>query len=395
MQTITGNYYDGITATAVPVAMHVDANGLVQFHCETALSPLPLQDIHAESRISGLPAVLKLPNGGRIETTDFDALDACLRAAGVTHNLLHRLEQHRRIAIVAALLVLGVAAALYFRGLPLAGRIVAPLVPESVVHALGEGVLEQLDQTIFLPTQLSSARQTELQTMFARLNDDPELRTNLKFRDGGWIDANAFALPDGTIVLTDQLAHIAENDEQIAGVLLHEIGHLDGRHAIRQLVQRSGIGVITLMIFGDVSGIGSLLVAMPAIILETAFSRDMEREADDFAAERLDQLDIRLEAFSGFFSRMERYVEHCRITLKDKDGEDKQAAPEGSMVGVIIGGQHLPPVPRIDVDAVRECLADSSAGDAFVDEGSSASGWINYLSTHPATQERIDRLHDR
>ena len=54
----------------------------------------------------------------------------------------------------------------------------------------------------------------------------------LLFRDGGKFGANAFALPSGKIIVTDQLASLL-NDEQIVGVLAHELGHVVYRHGMR------------------------------------------------------------------------------------------------------------------------------------------------------------------
>ena len=50
----------------------------------------------------------------------------------------------------------------------------------------------------------------------------------LEFRHGGYIDANAFALPSGIIVMTDELVELAKSDDELISVLAHEIGHVRG-----------------------------------------------------------------------------------------------------------------------------------------------------------------------
>jgi Zn-dependent protease with chaperone function len=389
---LSGRYYDGRSAAVQPVELLIDSAGLVHFDADGQDVSLSLSEIAIDSRIGGLPAVLRLPDGGRIEVADHDALDACLDAAGIRINLLHRIERHKLLAGGSVVFLLVFAALVYFQGLPLAGRLLAPMVPQQWVEVLGEGVLEQLDQAIFFPSDLDAERRFELRQLFDRLQAGIDVRgeLTLEFRNGGLIDANAFALPDGTIVLTDQLVQVAANDDQIAGVLLHEIGHVVNRHAMRQVIQRSGLGALSLIIFGDVSGLGALLIALPAVVLETAFSRDMEREADDFAAERLEALDIPLAAFTEFFSRMDLYVRQCRRTLETETAQAED--DDRSIAQIVFSGDHLPPAPPIDVEAVRNCLAADRSADAVAPREKPESRWFNYLSTHPATEERVERL---
>ena len=66
------------------------------------------------------------------------------------------------------------------------------------------------------------------------------------------------ALPGGTVILTDQLVALAKNDDEIAGVLAHEIGHVKHRHSLKQLYRVLGIGFMISVIGGD-----SLAVLIP------------------------------------------------------------------------------------------------------------------------------------
>jgi predicted Zn-dependent protease len=89
---------------------------------------------------------------------------------------------------------------------------------------------------------------------------------------------NAFALPGGTIVVTDELLTLlAGRDDVLIGVLGHEHGHVQRRHGMRLLVQVTLIGTATAIAVGDFS---SVLAAAPALLGQSAYSRDFEREAD-------------------------------------------------------------------------------------------------------------------
>jgi Zn-dependent protease with chaperone function len=75
---------------------------------------------------------------------------------------------------------------------------------------------------------------------------------SLNFRKGGSIGPNAFALPDGSLVLTDELVELAANDEAVLGVLGHEIAHVEGEHTLRQLYRAAGVAGFIMLIGGDI-----------------------------------------------------------------------------------------------------------------------------------------------
>ena len=105
---------------------------------------------------------------------------------------------------------------------------------------------------------------------------------SLAFRRG--MGANAFALPGGTVVLTDEIVQVAERqglgDEALVGVLAHEIGHVAYRHTTRMLVQQGVLQMGLELALGDVSG---LLSSGSALLTAMSYSRAHEREADCFA----------------------------------------------------------------------------------------------------------------
>jgi hypothetical protein len=82
--------------------------------------------------------------------------------------------------------------------------------------------------------------------------------------------ANAFALPGGTVVVTDQLLELSPDDAALAGVLAHEIGHVEHRHLMRQLISGTVVGVVATLLAGDTS---SVMVALPAVLADLSYSR--------------------------------------------------------------------------------------------------------------------------
>ncbi len=105
----------------------------------------------------------------------------------------------------------------------------------------------------------------------------------LNYRDGGLIGPNAFALPDGTLVVTDQLVELAGQDDQmILGVLAHEIGHVDHDHSLRQLYRVAGMTGLIMLIAGDVGSGVEDVMTNGAALLSLSYSRDAESQADRY-----------------------------------------------------------------------------------------------------------------
>jgi len=117
-------------------------------------------------------------------------------------------------------------------------------------------------------------------------------------------DPNAFAMPGRRIVVFSGLIDRARSPEMLAGVIAHEMGHVEYHHPMRGLVHQMGLGAVLTLIFGDSSlaGVGQL-----ALVL--SYSRDMEREADQRGIELLQQAGIRADGMSAFFEIIKKDVE--------------------------------------------------------------------------------------
>lgn len=101
--------------------------------------------------------------------------------------------------------------------------------------------------------------------------------------------------------MTDQLVMLARNDEAVLGVLGHELGHLQRRHTLRRMLQAAGTGVIVNLWMGDVS---SLLATIPTILLDSKYSRDFEREADQYGIDMMRANGIPMEPMAQLFEKM-------------------------------------------------------------------------------------------
>jgi beta-barrel assembly-enhancing protease len=112
---------------------------------------------------------------------------------------------------------------------------------------------------------------------------------------------NAFCTPGGYIYVYTGLIKYLDSEDQLAGVLGHEIAHADLRHSTEQLTKNYGIRLIVKLIFGD----GSVLGDVAGGIAGLNFSRGDETEADLQSVRYLYDTEYDPRGVARFFEKME------------------------------------------------------------------------------------------
>ena len=309
MTTLSASFYDGQTSEKKDVQLHFYGSGDVIIRGLEDELKYSLGDLRISARVGNTPRSLYLPGGAKCETFDNDAVDALLerhrRHRGAAW--LHRLESRLRYVALAVVVTGVVAWGFVQYGIPLLAKHVADALPASVDTALGKEGLAVMDRLFFAPSGLSETRQHELHGIFAEIagasTDDHQLK--LVFRKGPRVGANAFALPSGVVVITDELVSLARHDNELIAVLAHEIGHVVHRHALRRVLQDSTVVLVIAAVTGDVTSITSLAATIPVVLVEAKYSRDFEREADDYSLQYLRAKDISPRHFADILQRME------------------------------------------------------------------------------------------
>lgn len=291
-EVLAADHFDGVSARARRVQLQIAGRTLLVEGDGVSLQ-LPLAQVQWPERTRHGARVAHFSNGGSVQALDAGAWDAWLRNAGVGESAVVKAQQSWRGTLVAALLLLVLAAAGFQWGVPWLTRGVLAALPAAADRAIGDAVLNSFDGVLLLPSSVPAARQQALRDALAKaVARDPhpaphELRFHTSPKLGTAADAqtrlgaNAFALPGGTVVVTDEMLQLLQGrDDVLIGVLGHELGHVRRRHGMRMLIQASLIGVAGSIAWGDFS---SVLAAAPALLGQSAYSRDFEREADDDA----------------------------------------------------------------------------------------------------------------
>ncbi|MGY3440043.1 M48 family metallopeptidase [Bradyrhizobium sp. USDA 4473] len=174
-------------------------------------------------------------------------------------------------------------------GVPLAAERLTPLVPESFERRLGD-VAEAQVKVVFDGKPCSNAAgQAAFAKLVGKLRDSAGLDNSVHSGVLATSVPNAFALPGGKVYLFDGLLEKAENPDEIAGVLAHELGHLRHRDSMRELIHNGGTSFLIGLLFGDVTGSGALIFASRSLVT-SSYSRDAETNADTFAIETMHKL---------------------------------------------------------------------------------------------------------
>ena len=276
-------YFDGRSSRAHAVEAVLD-DGELALHGDGVARREPLAALRITARLGRTPRTIAFADGAQLVLDDADDLDAAFASADRVQSWVDRIERRWRSVALAAAISVATGVLLLQFGVPWAAERIARRMPATVETGLGRSVLDQLDRWAFEPSTLPQARRDALAQRFADLLEPSEdASVRIAFRHAPKIGANAFALPGGTIVFTDQLVALVGDEREFLAVAAHELGHERHRHTLRQALQGSAVAVVAAMMAGDVSSASTLVVAVPTFLLNGRYSRGFESEADEAA----------------------------------------------------------------------------------------------------------------
>lgn len=369
---INGVWYSQGSSHSHGAVMRVYANEQISITSQRSAEQLfagALAELTIPARLGNTARHIDVAEAGQFETAENDQVDAVLAQQFPRHRMqwVHKLESHWRMVMLAMLLLAGFVWAVIQFGIPLISKEVARTLPPDLAQQASTQTMRVLDSKFFSPSQLTSARQADILNRFNSLFNLQDTKTyQLVFRHSDKMGANAMALPDGHIVMTDELVTLSANDNELMAVLAHEVGHVKHQHGMRGMVQNSLMVFLTMALTGDSSGVAEVFLGLPIVLMNNAYSRDFEREADRYAHDFMQSRQMPLKSFADILDRMSVSVA-CQQYLNEPEQIDNQLSRQDCFT---LAG--LKAFRKLDVAPDTE----------------QQSQWKNYLQTHPSNEER-------
>lgn len=127
-------------------------------------------------------------------------------------------------------------------------------------------------------------------------------------------EVNAFALPGGLIIVNTGLIGAADNPEEVASVIAHEIGHIEHRDSLNRIIR--SLGISTVITLSGSSEAGNVVRDMIQSGVENQFTKQQEEDADSFGFDLMAKSQLNPVHFADFMQKLEAGETKVNKTLQ-------------------------------------------------------------------------------
>ena len=199
---------------------------------------------------------------------------------------------------VIAILILGIIGLSFFYVIPWVAEKAVVLIPTEYDDKLSDGFL--LQHVVFKDKDSIASVNLNLFAKELKLNNTKPL----KFSVINSKEINAFALPDGNIVVYSEILDEMKSYDELAALLGHEVSHINNRHSMKAICRNLSGYLFISVILGDANGVMAVIGDNANNLQSLSFSRDFERQADEDGFEILKSNKINPKGMSSLFSRL-------------------------------------------------------------------------------------------
>ena len=180
--------------------------------------------------VGGRKPIIELPEERRIEFLSKAPHWLRIKHKDIYH-AIWKFERSPILIFFSMIIVISAVIIILKWGIPYSAKQLAKLLPEQTLVEVGNRTEQQLiAQT--QPSTLPAEQQTRLKTLYEQKIAVGK-PAKIIFRQGGSsMGMNAAAIPNNTIIVTDELVKISGTDEEVLAVLAHEQGHLVQKHSM-------------------------------------------------------------------------------------------------------------------------------------------------------------------
>ncbi|NVK54313.1 MAG: M48 family metallopeptidase [Alteromonadaceae bacterium] len=309
-----GTLYFAGSAGYQQVQVTLSGNGLVVLSDDgvTQYARANRDEISVASKVANLPREVVLPNKDLLNIEADENLNHWLDTPAGSKQSIETVAvklESSRVWLIASILLSPLLLFGTFKYLvPALAITFADYVPDSLTAVTSRHTLAVLDRTLLSPSTLPDETASKIRASFSPLlaaYSRDGRRYRVLFRQTDAMGANAFALPDGTIVFTDDIIELMGTEPgDLQAILLHEIGHVEHNHSMRLVAESLATTLIITYFFGDVSGLIELFMGVSGTVVENQYSQRLEWEADGFALEQGAKFNLEPKAFVSAMSKL-------------------------------------------------------------------------------------------
>jgi len=310
---IKGTLYNKGKSTPHTATLYYFDNGDIIIETESATKKSHISYLTISPRVANTQRHIIFPDGDMFTAPDNNAVDAMIvkihpQQKNTIQSLLYYLESH--VPAIMTLIAVSITALFIFIKFifPTIVTHIAFSIPASTLHIISEKTVDYLDYQFFTQTQLPKTRINTIHAQFKEFTDTIPEKNNytftLYFRHSTFIGPNAFALPDGTFIITDDFVKLIHHKHELFTILAHETAHVVYRHGVRNILLNSGLFVIAIAIFGDV--VSTTTIGLPLMLIYNGYSREFERQADSFAIDYCKKNHISGKHFVNLYKRLQQ-----------------------------------------------------------------------------------------
>lgn len=273
-------FFDGLSSVSHPIELRGNRQtNVFSFQIADSAKPViwELADIYFEKYGNYLEIRNKNDKTAFIQIADEEF---------IKEFILH-LRTQKRVGIYDRLLLLGIKKLAligvgvfaiivggYFLLIPVLAKSAAEHIPDDFDLYLGEKFMENYLDGVYVDSACS-----------VKVNDFAselllENRYPLQFTVVDSEEVNAFALPDGNVVIYTALLDQMESYEELAGLIGHEVMHINHRHSVEMLCRNLSGYIFLSLLISDINGLMAIIAENVHSLNTLSYSRKHEQEAD-------------------------------------------------------------------------------------------------------------------
>lgn len=314
------NYFDAQSSIIQPANISIDADQIKittsQFSKFFSKKTTRVAEPYLNAAL-----ILQFDDGSHCEIHAPTDQQAALTQIAYQASLVEHWQRNWGIALFAIAVVLALFYGSYRYGGPILAKQIVPMIPQQADDFLGTEVESMLEADYFTESGIKAEQAAQITKVFEVIKPNASrIPLRLELRKSEKIGANALALPNGSIYLTDAMVqHMSKQDSQaasqlnspltragemqLAGVLAHEIAHIELRHSMHNITETSLMTVLLGATIGDFSNILSVAAGG---LLNAKYSQEKESEADEYAIRLLKSRGISPAYLADLFESLDR-----------------------------------------------------------------------------------------